>query len=73
MIGATAVFANLPLHQTNYETFADKAHRLGLNAIETHIRLTLPRVQNNVYWRQTRYYELESYLRSLVGKLKVLA
>lgn len=73
MIGATTTFANLPMQQTKYEAFAAKAQRLGLAAIEKHIRLLMPRVQNNVYWRQNRYYELETYLRSLVERLKLVA
>lgn len=71
MIGATTAFANLPVQLAKYEAFAAEAHQLRLSAIEASIRLQLPKVRNNVYWRQHLYYELEGYLRSLVETLKI--
>lgn len=73
MIGSTTAFANLPAQLTRYEEFAADARRLGLTAIEKSIRLQLAKVRNSVYWRQHRYYELESFLRSLVRSLKLVA
>lgn len=71
MIGATTAFANLPVQLAKYEAFAAKAHQLRLTAIEASIRLKLPKVRSNVYWRQHLYYELEKYLRELVTMLKI--
>lgn len=71
MIDSTTKYANQPVHLAKYEAFAANARRLGLTAIEASIRLALPRIQNNVFWRQTRYYELENYLRSLLESLKI--
>lgn len=70
MIGATTAFANQPVQLAKYEAFAADAHRLRLSSIETSIRLLLPKVRNNVYWRQHRYSELDKFLQSLVQFLE---
>lgn len=71
MIGATAASANLPGQLAKYEAFAEGTRKLGLHAIEKSIRLVLPMVRNNVYWRQHRYDELSTNLQALLKSLNL--
>lgn len=62
---------NKEYHKDQLQQFADRAHKLGLTAVEEAIGLAMEQVNNNIYWREHSYYQLKDFLEAIVSEFHI--
>ncbi|XP_012161752.1 aminopeptidase N isoform X1 [Ceratitis capitata] len=71
MIKSITTYMNKEYHKEQLQQFADRAHKLGLTAVEEAIGLAMEQVNNNIYWREHSYYQLKGFLEAIVSEFRI--
>lgn len=66
MIDSLALRMNKETHRNHFEMFAEKAKKLGLNAVEKSIKLAGIEIDKNIYWMENSYEPFKKLLQQMI-------
>lgn len=71
MVDSVTTYMNKDYHLEQLDRFVKKAQEYGLKSAEGTIQLAIEKVKNNIYWRSTSYYQLKTFLETLVPQFRI--
>lgn len=71
MVDSVTTYMNKDYHLEQLDRFVKKAQEYGLKSAEGTIQLAIEKVKNNIHWRSTSYYQLKTFLETLVPQFRI--